>query len=269
MAACFQPRYIRGQGPRRWETVPCGECPACIGRRRNEWTYRIQYEATKSLHCLFVTFTYSPENMPVVSLSDISDELPDSPTLRKRDLQLFFKRLRKLGVKFRYYAVGEYGGQTLRPHYHAIMFFNDDYSRLADKIISSWNLGLCHLGTVEIASIHYVTKYHIDKMDSPYYLLKEYIEPPFTLMSRKPGIGSGYINYRRSYHEGDTKKMFVTHPGGIRGSLPRYYKNKLYTEEECKEFANECSKLHDTRSDAEKDMLYNKFQRDKKRNKKL
>ena len=45
-------------------------------------------------------------------------------TLRKRDYQLFMKRLRKAfpNDKIRFYAAGEYGPKTLRPHYHAILF---------------------------------------------------------------------------------------------------------------------------------------------------
>jgi hypothetical protein len=42
----------------------------------------------------------------------------------KRDLQLFFKRLRKAypDVKLRYFACGKYGEQFARPHYHVILF---------------------------------------------------------------------------------------------------------------------------------------------------
>jgi len=50
-------------------------------------------------------------------------------TLKKTDIQKFFKRLRKCHGKkhksIKYYAVGEYGGQTLRPHYHIVIFNAD------------------------------------------------------------------------------------------------------------------------------------------------
>ena len=45
-------------------------------------------------------------------------------SLRKRDFQLFMKRLRKKysDDRIRFYACGEYGSETFRPHYHAILF---------------------------------------------------------------------------------------------------------------------------------------------------
>lgn len=51
--------------------------------------------------------------------------------LSKIDLQLFLKRFRKQLSKFsnekiRYYAVGEYGPQTFRPHYHLLFFSNEE-----------------------------------------------------------------------------------------------------------------------------------------------
>lgn len=46
-----------------------------------------------------------------------------------RDIQLFFKRLRKYinkyyGEKIRFYIIGEYGTKSLRPHWHCLLFFN-------------------------------------------------------------------------------------------------------------------------------------------------
>lgn len=51
------------------------------------------------------------------------------PFLYYRDLQLFMKRLRKqinknYNEKVRFYAIGEYGTDSLRPHWHILLFFN-------------------------------------------------------------------------------------------------------------------------------------------------
>ncbi len=55
------------------------------------------------------------------------------PILWKEDLQRFidrlrahFKRLYGEKAKFRYFAVGEYGTNSLRPHWHILLFHNSD-----------------------------------------------------------------------------------------------------------------------------------------------
>ena len=61
----------------------------------------------------FLTLTYSDEY------------LPKHGQLVKRDLQLFFKRLRKHAGPFRYVAAGEYGELKRRPHFHIALFGMD------------------------------------------------------------------------------------------------------------------------------------------------
>ena len=103
-------------GQEQYLLVNCRKCLECRQKRANEWAVRCMAEAHNYEHNAFITLTY--EKNPI--------------TLQKRDLQLFFKRLRKalLGVKIKYFAVGEYGTQRWRPHYHAIIFgydFPDKY----------------------------------------------------------------------------------------------------------------------------------------------
>lgn len=52
------------------------------------------------------------------------------PYLCKRDLQLFMKRLRKNldkyeSQKIRFFATGEYGPTSFRPHFHILLYIND------------------------------------------------------------------------------------------------------------------------------------------------
>ena len=88
--------------------VPCGKCIACLHNKRSDWQFRLRQEHKASKSSMFVTLTYRRKF------------LPEGGSLSKRDLQLFLKRLRKKdeSVKIRYYAVGEYGSQRKRAHYH-------------------------------------------------------------------------------------------------------------------------------------------------------
>lgn len=163
----------------------------------------------------FVTLTYDDENIPIGS----------APSLHKRDLQLFLKKLRKKNSsKLRFYAVGEYGSKTLRPHYHAVLF-NVDPS-LWDCLDDIWNFGLAHVGDITEASIHYVTKFHVNVDNSEV----EGKEPEFVTMSRRPGIGNNYLKRVKSYHN-KTKNNYVRN-NGYKQRLPRYYRDKIFSESE-------------------------------------
>lgn len=202
--------------------MPCGKCSHCKTKRREDWTIRLLEEMKDHDNAVFVTLTYADENIIYAEYL---------PTLYKPDLQNFIKRLRKrLGAnKIRYYAVGEYGGKTIRPHYHLIIF---GLSRKnIDIIQKAWSLdnkpiGLVHVGNVNIKTIKYVTKYHVNRNEYP-----DGVEPEFTVMSRKPAIGASYVTKMDKFHSGQIDRVFYQDYQHKKG-LPRYYKDKMYTEEE-------------------------------------
>ena len=163
----------------------CGRCLWCRIQRRREWTLRLLFESEQYKDKWFITLTYDEKNNP--------------RTLVKKDLQLFIKRLRKHcgPKKIRYYAVGEYGDGTARPHYHAILFGPDEevlkahYVPYLQKYQSAllkeiWPFGLHDLGSVTVESIQYVAGYVHKKL----YGKDKYPEgmiAPFSLMSRLIG----------------------------------------------------------------------------------
>jgi len=154
----------------------CGQCMPCRINRSRVWTTRLLMELQNYAEdeCHFVTLTYDEEN------------LPRSGSLQPRDLQLYFKRLRKYNAprRLRYYAVGEYGEQTKRPHYHVILFG----VRSGDGIGESWKKGHVHVGNVTEQSIGYVTGYVTNKLSDKRLL--EGLHPEFSRMSLKPGLGA-------------------------------------------------------------------------------
>lgn len=135
---CPTPITLTLQKPDKWtgrktRPVPCGKCGACQTSRRNEWTFRIKQEYEVSENGYFITMTYSDENLQYGSTN--------KPILVKKDFQDFMKRLREYqsGVtktKIRYYCVGEYGTNTQRPHYHALLF--NVHAKTLDEMERLW-----------------------------------------------------------------------------------------------------------------------------------
>ena len=160
----------------------------------------------------FITLTYDDEH------------LPPNASLVKADLQKYFKRLRKSiePKKIRYFACGEYGDQTFRPHYHAILFGLG----IKDKnlIELNWPNGFTTVGLAEPDSIQYVAGY-IDKKYSGDQAEEEYIlknrEPVFRLSSL--GLGRNYCD-DQSQQIIDNQYITVK---GIKHSIPRYYLKRL------------------------------------------
>lgn len=205
---CLSPKYLHKQEM----LVPCGHCAFCAATRRADWSTRLEYEARLHLDKKFVTLTYAN---PHLTWSH------GNPQLVKSDLQKFFKRVRKAGAFIRYYAVGEYGSNTYRPHYHIILF--GDVS--ADAIRAAWPLGQVHIGTVTQASIMYCLGYIVNKS---WKHLHNRVAP-FAVMSRKPGIGSNYLSPEmREWHKSDRKNYVVV--DGVKRHLPRFYKTKLFSK---------------------------------------
>ncbi len=106
--------------------------------------------------------------------------------LRKKDLQNFFKRLRKqLNKVFDgsvyYFAVGEYGPQTLRPHFHFILFTNDflPYETLLDCCTRCWKRGSVDLQSVQSSASCYVAGYLSNASHLPSFLRKKEVAPFF------------------------------------------------------------------------------------------
>lgn len=185
--------------------VPCGQCIGCKKEKNRQWAIRIMHETTLHEENCFLTLTYSDEALPPLG------------SLRKRDFQLFMKRLRREVAprKVRFFHSGEYGESTHRPHYHAIIFgfdFHDKYHwshRDGYEVFRSpqlerlWPHGNSEIGSVTFDSAAYVAKYCIKKLTGPEadarYVRLDYetgelvpVEPEYATMSRRPGIGAGW-----------------------------------------------------------------------------
>lgn len=224
MAKCQTPFTIRDLEFDRTIPVPCGRCPNCIARRISAWSFRLMEEERNSKSAHFITLTYDP-----LKMSKDSGHITQNGYMQisKRDVQLFFKRLRRRNAeKIKYYAVGEYGGKTLRPHYHAII-----YNVELPTIQPAWDQGHIHYGTVTGASIGYCMKYMCKKGKIPLHRNDDR-QPEFGLMSK--GIGECYLNEQMvKWHRNVMNdRMYCTTVQGQKIAMPRYYKNKIYSKAE-------------------------------------
>jgi len=214
------------------QDVPCGQCIGCRLERSRQWAVRCEHERKMHDENCFVTFTYRDDALLYGGAG--------GATLYPRHLQTFWKRLRKSlnGKPLKYFACGEYGDESGRPHYHAIIFGHD----FADKFRHSssmgnplyvsptldalWGHGHCIIGEATFESSAYVARYimkkHLGK-DSDYYQ-KQGLEPEFVRMSRRPAIGfTFYDKYNSDIYPSDT----VVTRGGILTKPPRAYDKLL------------------------------------------
>jgi len=143
----------------------------------------------------FITLTYAPEH------------LPSNGSVSKEAMQLWLKRLRfELGErKIRYYLVGEYGEQSWRPHYHAIIYGMAPTEEAVFK--KTWPFGHIHLGLAEHRTFSYVAGYMVKRMTNPKDKRLKGREPEFCLMSKNPGLGFGTV--------ARTVKAYQTKPGQV------------------------------------------------------
>lgn len=199
----------------------CGQCLPCRINRSRLWTWRQFLESLLHEHNCFCTLTYD------------DDHLPANGALQPKDLQLFLKRLRREidPLRIRYFAVGEYGEKTRRPHYHLTLFGlsrsqildgglydaarksthhanRGDVSReteksrdkkrpdfkISDEVINAcWQKGFTYVSEFNEATAQYVSRYVVKYLKDK----KDGWIPPvpeFARMSLRPGLGSGAMS---------------------------------------------------------------------------
>lgn len=195
--------------------VPCGKCAFCIKKRIDGWCLRIGHEMDVSSNAFFITLTYNDEN------------LPQNGELSKRDLQLFIKRLRKINPGIRYYAVGEYGTDLKRPHYHAIIFNLLDLSLITRTWTTKGGNPIGHIlgARATKGAIRYMVSY----MALPQAPTGR-TNKPFALMSRNPGLGHNYIVKMKNFHK--ARSDSVVYDFDCANAMPRYYKDKIFNVHE-------------------------------------
>lgn len=230
--ACYHP-WQRDLKDGLRQRLPCGQCIGCRLERSRQWAVRMMHEASLHDENCFVTLTYDDMHLPL------------DGSLDKTAFPVFMRKLRKRGVKARYFHCGEYGERG-RPHYHACIFgfsFPDKVpwtSRNGIPVHRSalleecWSAGLSEIGSLTFESAAYVARYvtkkitgsqaakHYERVD-PFTGEMYQLEPEFATMSRNPGIGRGWFEKFGSEvfpHD----EVIVR---GVPARPPRYYDQQL------------------------------------------
>jgi len=215
--------------------LPCGKCAACINRKIQEWTFRLDNERINSKVTYFVTLTYNNYHVPINRYGKME--------LKKEHVQQFLKKLRydkdndpeygifedhyfKCNLRYeniRYYAVGEYGTERKRPHYHLVM-----YNCSKKAIIDNWEYGEVDIQIPRSSqAIGYVIKYLHKRI---YNITPKNVKPEFSLMSK--GIGLGYVEKMKQWHKKNLDILYTSNERATKIPMSRFYREKLFTEKE-------------------------------------
>lgn len=232
--------------------IPCGHCIECYLNYSMQWANRCMLELTnyEPCECWFLTLTYDNEHIPYIDAA--SDVI--SGTLLKDDLQKFWKRLRQfverdIGEKsrLRYFACGEYGSTTLRPHYHAILYgfpwvdlqswsmSKSGFPLFRSPLLESiWKNGIVTVSPVSWNTCAYTARYVLKKadksIDQSFYDING-LTPEYVTMSRRPGIGKEYFDLHKDQIYKFDEIILKLDDGGKIIKPPKYYDSLFEAED--------------------------------------
>lgn len=179
---------------------------ACRIKKRMEWKNRFaqEWQARGNIG-LFLTLTYDEEHLPA------------NRSISTRELQLYFKRVRRWFDKhhihepFKYYACGEYGPKTGRPHYHAVI--TGLSKKWSELLYAKW--AKCTRANFHCEAIRsdkaasYVAGYTAKKLGA--HFAQQWcidhpgLTPPFQLQSQ--GIGLTWLMFHEFEYAIETKHI--------------------------------------------------------------
>lgn len=221
-------------------------------------------EMQRCTSAYFVTLSYDTDHVPIskagfMSLSS-KGAIPAVPKIKGKrtptlldsgHLQKWFKEIRKDNPNMKYYACGEYGGKTFRPHYH-VMLYNVELDTLTNIVKNvvlqnkelylngqyhhhcpTWKHGHITIGTFNEKTVRYTLKYCSKPKKIPMFQRDDRI-PEYALMSKN--LGSNYLTEEmKKWHKADLlNRMYIPLQDDKLIALPRYYKEKIYTDKQRK-----------------------------------
>lgn len=194
------------------------------------WSFRLEQELKDSYSAVFLTLTYNEEHLPISENG--------YATLHKPHFQKFMKRLRSWindnitdwDLPLKYYAVGEYGSKTHRPHYHLVLFNLPKAMCKNDYIEKFWNMGNTLTGTVTTKSINYVSGYLKKNTKQETKHSDDDRVPECNFPSK--GLGKGYLTKAKIEYYRAKMEPYLKDEQGKKRTMPRYYKNIIFNTPE-------------------------------------
>lgn len=244
--------------------IPCNKCVDCRLKYSREWANRCMMELAyyEPCECWFLNITYDDDHLPVPidpESGEIFESKIFSGTLKMDDLQKFWKRLRitmerKYGLKnrIRFFACGEYGEKTHRPHYHAILYgcpFVDvkpaGVSKSGHPLFKSeilediWGKGMVKIAPVSWNTCAYTARYVLKKAGglTKQDYIDNYASPEFVVMSRRPGIGRDYYEEHKKHIYEFDEIILKGDQEAIKAKPPHYF-DELYESDNPDDYAN-------------------------------
>lgn len=236
----------------RWVPIACGNCMECRKKKSREWQARLLEDIKEHKNGIFITLTFSDQS--IAELTDIiNKEQIDKETgeVFKRNIKgyqldnliatiamrRFNERWRKKYKKaIRHWMVTELGHNgTQNIHLHGIMWTELNKLEAYKEIEEIWKYGHIwprekqdRINTyVNEKTVTYTTKY-VSKLDQHHKNYK-------SIILTSAGIGSNYLKgyewKQNKFNNTNTNTGYRTKTGHII-SLPIYWRNKIYTENE-------------------------------------
>lgn len=239
-------------------TIPCGKCIGCKAAGAKDFSVRCYHESLSHTRYWQDPETRKTSEIPnsvVLTLTYDQDHLPADGLLDHSTFQRFLKRLAfHRGSSPRFFMCGEYGGKSLRPHFHAVLFgvdFDDRHKvqlsdgqvvEMSPELDSYWSdrngrIGFATLDDFSFEGAGYVAGYVAKKMVETFDPRRmivvtdevtgesKYVDPgpEYRQMSRNPGLGRAWIED----HLDEVYPADVVRIGPYKFKPPTYYDTVL------------------------------------------
>ena len=206
--------------------IPCGNCIECRKKKSRDWQIRLAEELKEWKKPIFITLTFNPTELKKILKENYIQN--ECNAVCGYAVRHFLERWRKKYKKsLRHWLITELGHEnTERIHLHGIIFSNEKIS--TEELQKIWMYGNIWIGEYcNLKTINYIVKY-VTKIDTDH---KGFNGQIFA----SPGLGKTWYDkqdkQRYKYKQNKTIDYYRLETGN-KIKLPKYYKNKLYTEEE-------------------------------------